>query len=77
MPEGINKTEQKPLKLIESREQLLERADDARNQFLVIGWDLKKNLPIEDLIQKNKSYTYLPFVDYIKTQGYELSQAIK
>ena len=77
MPEGINKNEQKPLKLIETEKQFLERVDDTQNQFLVIGRDLNKNLPIEELIEKNKYYTYLPFVDYIKEQGYELSEAIE
>ena len=32
MPEGINKTEQKPLKLIETEKQFLERVDDTQNQ---------------------------------------------
>jgi len=77
MPEGINKKEQKPLRLVETEKQFLERVDDTQNQFLTIGWDLNKNLPVEELIEKNKYYTYLPFLDYIKEQGYELSQTIE
>ncbi len=77
MNEGINKNEQNPLKIVETQKQFLEIIDDTQNQFLTIGWDLNKDLPIEELVEKNKHYTYLPFADYLKQQGYELSSLIK
>lgn len=74
MKEKINGPEQ--LKIVATKEDFIRRLDDAQNQFIPITWDLRRNLTLEDLIEKNKKYPYLSFRDYIKTVGYQLSTSI-
>lgn len=76
MNESGNFEKPNKIRIVENDHDFRERIHDTQNQFLMLRWDLNKNLPIEKLQENANRYTCLPFLEYIKTLNFELSPEI-